>query len=61
LGELIEDMSLDIRNADQDILWFDISMNEITFVMKVLESKKDLFGDELNKGTRDAFLFITLD
>ena len=44
-----------------DVLGFNVGMDQVTLVMKVLESKKDLLCNDLDEGLGDTFLLIALN
>src|SRR6267378_1349205 len=43
-----------------DILWLDISVNEVTLFMEIPQTEKDLFGDTFNDTRSDPFPAILL-
>lgn len=49
-----------VRKKLTNILRLNISMNEVTLVMKIFEAKKNLFGDNLYKRARDPLLLVSL-
>jgi hypothetical protein len=36
-------------------------MNEVTFIMKILKTKKDLLCNDLDEGLRDTLLLVALN
>ena len=51
----------DERLGLTNVLWLNVGVNEITLIMKVLESQKDLFRHRLDKCSGNALLLVSLD
>jgi hypothetical protein len=44
-----------------NVLRFDVGMNQVTLIMKILKAKKDLLCNDLHEGLRDTFLLVALN
>jgi hypothetical protein len=44
-----------------NILWLDVRVHEVTFLVKILQAEKNLPGDTLDDAGRNAFPAVLLD
>jgi hypothetical protein len=58
--KLTGDVRLNVRYTHHDILRLDIGVNEVTLLMKIQQSEKDLFGDTFDDTRSNAFPAILL-
>jgi hypothetical protein len=55
------DTSFHIGYGNENVLRFDVSVNEITFIVKILKAEKYLLRDDLNKGFWNTLLLVALN
>ena len=51
----------DERLGLTNVLWLNVGVNEITLIMEILESQKDLFRHRLDKCSGNALLLVPLN
>lgn len=55
------DDGLDIIDADEDVLWFEICVNDTAAAVHVVEAEEDLLRDLADKWHGDTLVLVTLD
>jgi hypothetical protein len=55
------DTSFNIWYGNENILRFNVSVNEIAFIMKILKAEKYLLRDDLNEGFWNTLLLVALN
>jgi len=52
---------LDVVDDDEDIFWFEVSVDDATAAMHVVEAEENLLSNLADKGHRDAFVLMSPD
>jgi hypothetical protein len=55
------DDGLDVLDADQDVLWLEVGVNNVALLVEVVEPEEDLLGDLLDDVRRDASMLVAFD
>ena len=60
LDVLLDDL-LDVSNLDEDVLGFEVGVDDATLAVQIVQAKQDLLGDLLHEGDGDAPVVPALD
>lgn len=55
------DTSFDIWYGNENVLRFNVSVNEIAFIVEILKAEKHLLRDDLDEGFWNTLLLVALN